>query len=98
MSLFRAAGDVAQHGKDGRAGGPLKARCRRICPHRCRRMRNPAPHAMAPQGTAYGPNSRSGGSRGGSFIEVKQSAKPFAATDGTRMVGRTGRWNGNDIA
>jgi len=32
------------------------------------------------------------------LIEVEESAKPFAATDGTRAVGRSGRWKGNDIA
>jgi hypothetical protein len=37
-------------------------------------------------------------SRGVSIIEVEESAKPFAATDGTRLVGSTGRWKGNDIA
>jgi len=30
-------------------------------------------------------------SRGVSFIEVEESAKPFAATDGTGLVGSTGR-------
>ena len=30
-------------------------------------------------------------SRGVSFIEVEESVKPFAATDGSRLVGRTGR-------
>jgi hypothetical protein len=46
----------------------------------------------------YGPKKAIADSRGVSFIEVEESAKPFAATDGTRIVGRIGRWKGNDIA
>jgi hypothetical protein len=48
--------------------------------------------------TAYGPKNAISDSRGGSFIEVEESAKPFAATDETRLVGSDGRWKGNDIA
>src|ERR1017187_6814942 len=47
---------------------------------------------------SYGPKKALSDSRGVSFIEVEESAKPFAATDGTRIVGRTGRRKGNDIA
>src|ERR1017187_2483519 len=47
---------------------------------------------------SYGPKKAISDSRDVSFIEVEESAKPFAATDGTRIVGRTGRWKGNDIA
>ena len=53
--------------------------------------------ARAINAVSYGPNSRSGGSRGGSFIEVKQSAKPFSPPDGTRH-GRPTRRKRNDVA
>ena len=67
-----------------------------------RRARTRPSKAVAYVGTGvgrpYGPKKAISDSRSVSFIEVEESAKPFAATDGTRIVGRIGRWKGNDIA